>query len=146
MASATPETAALARVRFELARAGPRAQHARMRARVAGLVVVLSAACGHGQHAPDPSPFAVALPVAARPGEPPGFEVPLAGRTSERNRCIDRALAERKLNEFGDPGGTVYPTGMPPGVSKGTDRYDHVMRHRPDVAIECSAAPGEPRR
>lgn len=65
---------------------------------------------------------------------------------SERNRCIDRALAERNSNDLGQPGSAPYADDRPLGVRKGADRYDYVMRHRPDIAIECSRAPGEPQR
>lgn len=55
-------------------------------------------------------------------------------------------MPRRQLNEFGDPPATTYVAGVPLGLREGTDRYDHVMRHRPDIAIECSRAPGEPER
>jgi hypothetical protein len=120
---------------------------AHVRAGAMAFVSVLLTACIHGQRTSDASPFAVALPTSARgPGEPPGWEVPAVARESERNRCIDRALADRDLNDFGEPRSAAHPDDRPLAVRKGIDRYQYVMRHRPDIAIECSRAPGEPER
>lgn len=111
-----------------------------MRARVA-VAFVLFAACAEGQRSSVASPFAVSLPTPGRgPGEPPSWEVPVVARTGERNRCIDRALANRKLPEIREP---AEVSDDPFTTRKRTDRYDDVMRTRPDIAIECSHAPGE---
>ncbi len=80
------------------------------------------------------------------PDQPPSWEIPASAYVGERNRCVDRELAVRKLNPYGDPEGTTYPGGSPLSLAKGADRYDYVMQHRRDIAIRCAKAPGEPER
>ncbi len=109
-------------------------------------VLALLMACAHEQRGPKPAPIAVSLPSPGAPMEPPGWKTPPGAYGPERNRCIDRELARRGLNEFGDPKGTTYSDGAPLGVTKATDRYDYVLRHRRDIAIACTRALGEPER
>jgi hypothetical protein len=115
-------------------------------ARALGLTI-LAAGCAGGPRGGEPAPSAVALPREASraPDGGPGYEVPLAGWTAERNRCIDRELEVRELNEYGDARGTVYPDGKPLEVAMGTDRHAYVMRRHPGIASACSRAPGEGR-
>jgi hypothetical protein len=106
--------------------------------------VALAAACAHERSGPAPAPGAVSLPrQSTGPDQQPGWELPLAAYRSERDRCIDRELAARQLNAFGDPQGTTYSEGSPLEVAKGANRYDYVMRHRRDIGAACSRAPGE---
>jgi hypothetical protein len=115
------------------------------RARCLSLAAALAAlGCAGAPRTTEPAPGAVALPREASrsPDGGPGFEVPIAAYVSERNRCIDRELAQRELNDFGDPVGTSYPDGMPLEVTKGVDRYDYVMRRNRGIATACSRAPG----
>ncbi|HUJ27548.1 MAG TPA: hypothetical protein VLW85_16100 [Myxococcales bacterium] len=54
--------------------------------------------------------------------------------------CLDRALRERHLNEFGDPEGTMYPGGTPlfdEKSGKRTDRADYVFARHADIARAC---------
>jgi hypothetical protein len=109
------------------------------------LLLAAAVACAGARRGGDPSPSAVALPREASrsPDGSPSWDVPLAGRASERNRCIDRELAARDLNEFGDARGTTYPEGEPLEVAKGADRHEYVMRRHRGIAAQCSRAPGE---
>jgi hypothetical protein len=78
----------------------------------------------------------------------PSFAVPIGAEMAERNRCIDRQLAIRNLNDYGDPEGTTYPSGSPLlGVSGAAgDRYQYVLRRHPEIGVSCSRALGEPER
>ncbi len=113
--------------------------------RRAALVVMVLTACSHGPQRSEPSPVAVSLQSHV-PGESASY-LPAGAYTSEMERCIDRELAERKLNDFGDPLGTTYPPGAPVlAITTRTDRYRHVMKRRPDIATTCTRALGEPLR
>jgi hypothetical protein len=111
------------------------------------LLVVMSA-CSHGgpggsppEPGGEPSPGSVSLPS---PGvDQPRWKTPPAAYLAERNRCIDRELARRDLNEFGDAKGTTYAQGMPQGVTTTLDRYNHVLRHRPEIAVTCTRSPAD---
>jgi hypothetical protein len=113
-----------------------------------GRTVVLAAlamACARSP-GPEATPNSVSLPREAKVfDDAPGWRTPPAAYRAERNRCIDRELATRKLNAYGDPEGTSYPGGSPDlSVARGMDRYDYVLRHRRDIAVRCTRAPGEP--
>lgn len=121
---------------------------ARMRSLHCGtltLVLLFAACAGGARRGGDPAPSAVPLPRGASrsPDGTPGWEVPLSARGAERNRCVDRELAARDLNEFGDVRGTTYPEGEPLEVAKGVDRHEYVMRRHRGIAAQCSRAPGE---
>ncbi len=103
--------------------------------------LALLTACAHEQPGTPPAPTAVSLPSAVQPS---GFKVPPSAYLAERNRCIDRELARRNLNEFGDPKSMTYAEGAPLSVIKGTDRYDYVLQHRRYIGVACTRAPGEP--
>ncbi len=50
--------------------------------------------------------------------------------------CLDRELAARHLNEFGDAEGTMYPGGTPlfdEKTGKRTDRAEYVFSRHPDI-------------
>jgi hypothetical protein len=97
--------------------------------------------CAGARSAPEPAPVVVALPT---PGLAPVFfresQVPVGARESEQRRCMDEALQDRDLNDFGEPKGT----GAPLGVQTITDRYRYARRAHPDIAVLCTRAPGEP--
>jgi hypothetical protein len=115
-----------------------------MRLARTALLASLLCACAHEQGAGPPAPGAVSMPSnTTGPDQPTGWQLPVAAERSERNRCIDRELAVRDLNAFGDPEGTTYPGGAPLGVATGAGRYDYVMRRRPDVAAACSHVVGD---
>lgn len=106
------------------------------------------AACSHTD-ADRPARNSVALPRSAGMGldEPGGWQASPGGYVGERNRCVDRELDRLQLNEFGDPPGTTYEGGSPLLGVRGRvpDRYEYVMRHRPDIGSACSRAPLEGR-
>jgi hypothetical protein len=108
------------------------------------LLVALAGGCAHEQLGPEPAASAVTLPVSAGGPNEPRWKLPPGSQILERNRCIDRELARRNLNEFGDPKGTTYREGAPLEVAKKPDRYEYVLRRRPDIAGECGRALSEP--
>ncbi len=104
------------------------------------LLVAIS--CSHPASGEKPAPSSVNLP-SPEPGQA-RWKTPPAAYLAERNLCIDRELARRDLNEFGDPKGTTYPHGTPQGVASTVDRYRYILGHRPDIATTCTRAPNEP--
>lgn len=113
----------------------------------AALLLVAALGCAGDRKRTDTAPGAVSLPREFRGGdEPTGFEVPPGAYVSERDRCIDRELARRQLNAYGDPQGTTYPEGAPLELRSGADRYDYVVRKHRGIGAACSRAPGEPVR
>jgi hypothetical protein len=63
---------------------------------------------------------------------------PDRGVRRPRSRCIERELARRDLNEFGDPIGTTYAGSGPPGVATSVGRYNYVLKRRPDIGAACT--------
>ncbi len=110
-------------------------------------LAVLLLACAHPRGS-EASQGSVSLPAEAKvPDQSAGWRSSPSAYVSERNRCVDRELAVRKLNPFGDPEGTIYPGGSPTlSLKEGVDRYDYVLRHRRDIAVRCTKVPGEPER
>ena len=101
----------------------------------------------------DAPPTSVTLPrpsTGSSPDQPPvGALLPGGAVRGERDRCMDRELARRGLNEFGDPTGTTYPEGSPlyDVITKSsTDRFRFVTRRHPDIGAACSSAPLQPER
>jgi hypothetical protein len=72
-----------------------------------------------------------------------GFELPVAARSLERERCIDRELFARKLDPYGEPMGDSKTKDPPLAISRGQDRYDLVVRKWPDIGTVCTRGPGE---
>ncbi|MGE5048367.1 MAG: hypothetical protein ACM3PC_07380 [Deltaproteobacteria bacterium] len=59
--------------------------------------------------------------------------------------CLDRELAARGLNSFGDPEGTMYAGGTPlfnerTGASISREQY--VFSHHPELASACGSDAG----
>jgi hypothetical protein len=108
-------------------------------------LVSASTACSHPQRTASDSPrTAVSLPT---PGvDQARWMTPLAAYFGERNLCIERELARRDLNEFGDPLGTTYTGSGPPGVTTTVGRYKYVFKRRPDIAAACTKLSGEVER
>ena len=82
-------------------------------ARLAGLLVL-------GCHSSPPAPSA-----------PPD-----AGAVS----CVDLWLAQRDLNQFGDPVGTMYAGGTPlfdERTGQTTNRIDYLLRKHPELQQAC---------
>jgi hypothetical protein len=66
-----------------------------------------------------------------------------ASDASARPSCVDRELAARGLNPYGDPPDTMYAGGTPlfdekTGVA--VDRIEYVLAHRPEIASACATA------
>ncbi|GEJ55516.1 hypothetical protein [Anaeromyxobacter diazotrophicus] len=120
-----------------------------MTPRLALLALLLAAGCAHRPEAVRPAQGAVSLPRrSAGPYQPEDWQLAPGAVLGERNRCVDRELTARRLNEFGDPEGTTYPGGSPLlGLTgRAADRYEYVMRRQPDIGTVCSRAPGDPQR
>jgi hypothetical protein len=86
--------------------------------RAARIAVLLAAAC----HASPPSP-----PPAAAPD-------------AQAASCVERWLAGRDLNQYGDPAGTMYTGGTPlfdERTGKTTDRMEYLLRKHPDLKQAC---------
>lgn len=120
-----------------------------MTTRVALLATALAlVACSHPTEERS-ARNSVSLPRATGlgPDQPGGWQASAGGLVGERNRCVDRELGRLRLNEFGDPPGTTYEGGSPLlGVTgRVPDRYEYVMRHRPEIGSACSRAPNEGR-
>jgi hypothetical protein len=59
--------------------------------------------------------------------------------------CLDRQLAAKGLNPFGDPEGTMYPGGTPlfdEKTGRSTPREQYVFARHPDIARACGADAG----
>ena len=55
--------------------------------------------------------------------------------------CLDRQLAAKGLNQFGDPVDTAYPGGTPlfdEASGKSTDRAAYIFAKHPDIARACA--------
>ena len=115
-----------------------------MRLGLVTAVVLGIAACSHGAGGAEASPTAVALPRPVYLDEP-RWAVPIGAERGERERCIDRELSARNLNEFGDAAGTTYAPGSPIlALTDRSDRYRYVMQRHPDIAVQCTRAPLQP--
>ncbi|WP_248344747.1 hypothetical protein [Anaeromyxobacter paludicola] len=94
-----------------------------------------------------PAPRADAAPATpAPPASPPGAAAPAPGPdgVAARNACVDRELARRGLNAFGDRPGTVYAGGTPlfdERTGRTADRHEHVLSRQPSIAAACPASP-----
>lgn len=120
-----------------------------MTTRLVLAVALLAGACAHRSEEHRPAQGAVMLPrPSAGPYDVQQWQLAPGAVEGERNRCVDRELAARNLNEFGDAPGTTYPGGSPLlGLTgRAADRYQYVMRHVPDIGTACSRAPAEPQR
>jgi hypothetical protein len=108
---------------------------------------LLVLACAHPQFPVDHSPSSVALPSQTVPAEPLGWQIPVGAERSERNRCIDRTLAELGEDKIPRVEDKTPGTESPLGVqARSASNYDRIMHDRPDIAVQCSRIPGEPDR
>lgn len=120
-----------------------------MTTRLVLVVAALVVACAHRSESDQPAQGAVTLPRrTGGPYQTEEWQLSSGGIFGERNRCVDRELAARNLNEFGDPQGTTYDGGSPLlGLTgRAADRYEYVMRHQPDIGTACSRVPLEEAR
>jgi hypothetical protein len=99
------------------------------------------AACNPArEHRERAAQAADAAPAARAPVPAPATPPPAA---SARPSCVDRELAARGLNPYGDPADTMYAGGTPlfdekTGVA--VDRVEYVLAHRPEIARACATA------
>jgi hypothetical protein len=80
--------------------------------------------------------LAALLVLACRSSPPAASAVADAGAVS----CIDLWLAQRDLNQFGDPVGTMYAGGTPlfdERTGRTTNRIDYLLRKHPDLQQAC---------
>lgn len=82
--------------------------------------------------------LAALLVLGCRSSPPAPSTAPDAGAMS----CIDRWLAQRDLNQFGDPTGTMYTGGTPlfdERTGHTTNRIDYLLRKHPALQQACPA-------
>ncbi len=78
---------------------------------------------------------------AACPQNPP----PAPAAAAQRQSCVDRELAAKGLNSFGDPEGTLYAGGTPlfdERTGRSTPREEYVYARHPEIARACGADAG----
>ena len=66
-----------------------------------------------------------------------------AARAREE-QCVDRWLAERKLDPYGSPEGTMYAGGTPlfnEVTGRQIDRLDYIYRKHAEAKAACAPAP-----
>jgi hypothetical protein len=86
-------------------------------------------------------------PAAAVPGSAPTaqplhpYTFPAPGVVASYQACIDRELARRGLNVFGDPPGTQYTGGgdEPPAVRAGLPRRQYAVERVPGLQASCAS-------
>jgi hypothetical protein len=82
--------------------------------------------------------IAVLLLAACR-ATPPS-PAPAAAPDAQAVSCIDLWLAQRDLNQYGDPVGTMYAGGTPlfdEKTGQTTDRIQHLVRKHPELQQAC---------
>ena len=80
--------------------------------------------------------LAALLVLACRPSPPAPSAPADAGAAS----CIERWLAQRELNQFGDPVGTMYAGGTPlfdERTGQTTNRIEYLLRKHPELQQAC---------
>ena len=81
---------------------------------------------------------AALLLAAACRGTPPAPAA--AGQDAQTLSCVERWLAARELNQYGDPVGTMYTGGTPlfdERTGQTTDRLEHLVRKHPQLQQAC---------
>jgi hypothetical protein len=85
----------------------------------------------------------ILLACACRQTAPPAAPTPQAQEAPQS--CLDRQLAAKGLNPFGDPEGTMYAGGTPlfdEKTGRMTPREQYVLARHPDIARACVADAG----
>jgi hypothetical protein len=78
------------------------------------------------------------------PPPPPSTPSPAPAAAGEET-CLDRWLAERKLDRYGSPEGTMYAGGTPlfdEATGRQIDRRDYVYGKHPEARAACAPKPG----
>jgi|SRR6267378_360882 hypothetical protein len=85
--------------------------------------------------------------VAAGPKEKPVTnKTKIASAKTARAReekCVDRWLAQRKLDPYGSPEGTMYAGGTPlfnEATGRQIDRLEYIYRKHPEAKAACAPA------
>ncbi|XXF75046.1 hypothetical protein P2318_18415 [Myxococcaceae bacterium GXIMD 01537] len=63
------------------------------------------------------------------------------GAPSTTESCVDRWLAEHKLDRYGNPADTMYAGGTPlfnEATGESRDRLDYVFERQPDARAACA--------
>ena len=71
--------------------------------------------------------------------------VPAQAPPAVAGSCLDRQLAAKGLNAFGDPEGTMYPGGTPlfdEKTGRTTPREQYVLAKHADLARACGGDAG----
>ncbi len=94
--------------------------------------------------APPPPGAPAVLPPATPSLTPWGssFQTPLQPPntfTASRTSCLDRELARRGLNAYGDPAGTRYPPGRTPPAS--AKSWSAIVAKHPEIGAVCFYPP-----
>jgi len=72
-------------------------------------------------------------------------EAPPVPPAAPAGSCLDRQLAAKGLNPFGDPEGTMYAGGTPlfdEKTGRSTPREQYVFTRHPDIARACGVDAG----
>jgi hypothetical protein len=93
---------------------------------------------------PRPSATPAASPSAPSPPASPQAQEAAGGASASRAQeeaCLDRWLAERKLDRYGSPAGTMYTGGTPlfdEVTGRSVDRLDYVYGKHPAAREACA--------
>jgi hypothetical protein len=122
-----------------------------MRSRDAAVLILLGGwllACPKeeavkGTPAPSAAPTVSTSSTAASP--PAGEDgMPKASRDrAQEEACVDRWLAQRKLDPYGNEEGMMYAGGTPlfdERTGRTTDRLEYVYRKHPEARAACAPA------
>jgi hypothetical protein len=95
---------------------------------------------------PTPKPSPPSPTTAATPTPAPSASVePARDDESDREEaCLDRWLAERKLDRYGSPEGAMYAGGTPlfdETTGRQTPRRDYVYARHPEARAACAPKP-----
>ena len=86
--------------------------------------------------------------VAACPKDKPATNKSRIASTkaarAREEKCVDRWLADRKLDPYGMPEGTMYAGGTPlfdEATGRQIDRLDYIYRKHAEAKAACAPAP-----
>ncbi|MFL5310609.1 MAG: hypothetical protein ACJ79H_09180 [Myxococcales bacterium] len=82
------------------------------------------------------------LLLAACRASPPSSPPPAAAPDGQAVSCVEQWLAQRDLNQYGDPLGTMYAGGTPlfdERTGQTTDRMRYLVRKHPELQQACPA-------
>jgi hypothetical protein len=91
--------------------------------------------------------WATLLALLAAPCRPEAPQSPPkeTSQSAPAGSCLDRQLAAKGLNPFGDPAGTMYAGGTPlfdEKTGRSTPRDQYVFAKHADIARACAADAG----